>query len=368
MKILLVSNMYPNDKYPQYGIFVKNTENILKNKNIEVEKIVLYKENRKMLKLLNYCKFYFSCFLYSIFRDFDYIYIHYVSLSSLGVILAKILKKKIVIISNTHGSDIVPESVNQKRFKIITKLTLNYSEKVIVPSEYYRELINSEYKIKYKKMYVFPSGGVNPVNFYPISKEIALSELKLSPDFKYIGYVGRIEFQKGWDVLLEAIHKIKYEFFFMNYKIIIVGNGLQKNDFLNLVKEYDLHDKIIVYDFISQDKLKYIYNSIEFLCFPTMRKGESLGLVGIEALSCGTPIIASNYAGPKDYVINNVNGFLFEKGSSESLANKIESFITLSDEEKQNLKVNALKSVIKYNLTNIEKVLLNIFDYLEEKK
>ena len=61
---------------------------------------------------------------------------------------------------------------------------------------------------------------------------------------------------------------------------------------------------------------------MDFFVFPTEREGESLGLVAIEAMACGTPVIASNYAAPK-YYVNKNNGLTFDKGNEFELYQKI---------------------------------------------
>ena len=63
MKILLAANMYPSNKYPHYGIFVKNTEEILKTmENVQIKKVVIKKTNNLLVKILSYALFYVSCY------------------------------------------------------------------------------------------------------------------------------------------------------------------------------------------------------------------------------------------------------------------------------------------------------------------
>ena len=83
---------------------------------------------------------------------------------------------------------------------------------------------------------------------------------------------------------------------------------------------------------LSQKELANIYNILDLFIFPTERASESLGLVAIEAMACGCPVIASDYAAPKYYIENDYNGYKFEKGNYEELATFIMN--TLSDESK----------------------------------
>ena len=63
MKILLISNMYPSNKYPSYGVFVKNTEDILVNNSYRVERVALRKQDNKILKVMDYIFFYMKIVL-----------------------------------------------------------------------------------------------------------------------------------------------------------------------------------------------------------------------------------------------------------------------------------------------------------------
>jgi glycosyltransferase involved in cell wall biosynthesis len=113
---------------------------------------------------------------------------------------------------------------------------------------------------------------------------------------------------------------------------------------------------------LDQKKLFDIYNRIDILIFPTKREGESLGLVALEAMACGTPVIASNFAAPKYYVIDGVNGYKFEISNVESLVFKIYSFYKLSLNNKNKLSNSARKTAAKFSSDESLKRLEKIFD------
>jgi len=84
------------------------------------------------------------------------------------------------------------------------------------------------------------------------------------------------------------------------------------------------------------------------MVFPTKREAESLGLVGVEAMSCATPVIGGNIAGLKTYIHHNQNGLLFEPGNVSELADCIEKYLHLSSEERIKMKNAALKTALEY--------------------
>lgn len=59
MKIHLIANMYPSEKAPNYGVFVQNTEKILQEAGYQVDRTVLYKETKKIMKIYKYFLYYF---------------------------------------------------------------------------------------------------------------------------------------------------------------------------------------------------------------------------------------------------------------------------------------------------------------------
>ena len=365
MKILVVSNMYPSDKYPSYGTFVKTFCNQLSSLGIKYDISVMKKANSKPHKLINYFKFYSGTFFKCLFNNYDVVYVHYVSHSSLPVLAAKKIKKGINIFANVHGSDVVPENDKQEKMQKYTKETLEKSSRVIVPSNYFKEYVIKKYGLEDKKIKVYPSGGVNSQIFHPftnLKKEELIKKLKLplAPNLPTFGMVGRISFKKGWDTFLEAINIVEEEGIKANF--LIVGDGPEKKKMVQMIKKLNLEDKIILMNSQSHQQLAYIYNLIDFFVFPTKREGESLGLVGIEALACGTPVIATDFAAPKYYIKNGYNGFKFSKENYKNLAKVIKNCANLTEKEYINLVHNSIIAAEPYMSKNIELKLKQIIE------
>ena len=140
--------------------------------------------------------------------------------------------------------------------------------------------------------------------------------------------VSRIEKNKGWDTLLEALNELKKESFMKNIKVIIVGTGQEQKEMDQMIKKFHLEDKIIQKEFVLQKDLVDYYNAFDVFVFPTKRKSESLGLVGLEAMACKTFVIACNLYGPKEYVIDNKNALTYQNvKNGKELASKIKKFM-----------------------------------------
>lgn len=351
--ILLISNMYPDENAPNYGVFVKNTNDILSRNNYKIDKIIINKHNSKITKLFSYIKHYLCIIKLGLKDKYRILYVHYGAHNSIPIIILNKLNKNIKICTNLHGSDVIPENKIHKFFQPYVRKLLEISDFIIVPSNYYKNIVSSKYSIKGSKIKVFPSGGINSSTFYR-DKEIKKE--------KYIGFVGRIEFKKGWDIFLKFIANAKNMPQFKDYKFIVVGDGKQKNEFNNLIKLLDIDEKIEMHNMLTQAELNKIYNKMELFCFPTMREGESLGLVGLEAMACGTPVIGSNIGGLKDYIVNGKNGYLFEPGNVSELTEFILSFVSKLENEKLKFQENAINTSKKYDVRNISEILVKIFE------
>ena len=359
--ILLVSNMYPSKNFKHYGSFVKNSYELLKDSGYIVDKVVMHKQTNKFMKLIAYSRLHLLVILKSIFNNYDYIYVHYISHSSLGAVIAKKLSFNVKLVLNAHGNDVVMDVPSEIKNVNRSKKFIKEAYKVIVPSKYYQEVIEKEYGVNKEDITVYPSGGVNTGRFNNIDMLEAKKEVNLNTKYNYIGYVSRIEKDKGYDIFLKAAAILKDNKDFKNYKYLVVGGGAEEDIFNNLVKELGLEDYLEVRNFVSQDELVNIYNSLDVFVFPTYRKSESLGLVGLEAMSCETLVVASNNYGPTSYVVNKKNGLLFKPKDEKDLANKIIEMKKMNKEEVKKMKTKARETAIKYDAVNTKNILVDVF-------
>lgn len=361
MKILLISNMYPSTDSPNFGVFVKNTEIILRENGHQIDKVVMQKETNKRKKMINYLLYYIKI-LTSIFsQNYDYIYVHYASHNALPILFSRFFIRDMKVVANVHGSDIVPVTKVQQKLQGLVKKLLAISEKIIVPSPFFKNKVTEKYSLSQDKVFIYPSGGVNKDVFRPIEEKHAVySALDLDPAYKYIGYVGRIDYKKGWDTLLQAVNLLSDEGNLHDKKVILVGNGSEYPALQKKITDLNMSEHIILYPFLPQEKLGLLYNVFEIFCFPTQLE-ESLGLVGLEAMACGTPVIGSSIGGLKDYLKHNQNGLLFNPGESEDLKEKINLYFSYSKDKIREMSDLSIATAEEYTPEKTMEDLLTIF-------
>lgn len=362
-RILVVSNMYPSKQFPSYGVFVKNFCDQLAELGYNFDISFMTKIQNKYLKIVRYGAFYISTFFRALFGKYELIYIHYPSFSAAPINVARCLRK-FEVITNVHGTDVVPLKEGHEKMIGNTKKSIQNSKTVVVPSEYYKQLVIEKYNVDDQKVFVYPSGGINEQIFYPYESELRekkKEEYGIDENAFVMGYVSRINKAKGWDIFIDAIKKAN-SLKRSNLKIFIVGSGeddkMLENE-IKLLPDY-LQAAIIRFPLLDQKKLAEIYNMLDIFLFPTISASESLGLVAIEAMSCGVPVIASDFAAPAYYIVNNFNGFKFKVGDSHELADSIDSYMLLTSTEKEFLKQGALDTGRRYSRQNIEQGLKEI--------
>ena len=358
-RILLVSNMYPSSKNKHYGSFVKNVYNLLNDNDYIMSKCTITKHNNKIIKLLAYVKLYSLTILKGVFGCYDYIYIHFVSHSSLGGIIVKKIKPNIKLVLNAHGNDIVADYDFEEKNILRSKKYLKEADIVVVPSNYFAKVVKNTYKIDSKKIFIYPSGGVDTQKFKAIPSIQAKEKSGLDIKNSYIGYISRIEKNKGYDTFVKAINELVNIKKIKKYKYIIVGSGLENDKLINLITKYKLEKYIEIKNFLSQDELVYIYNSLDIFIFPTYRKSDSLGLVGLEAMACEVPLIAANNYGPTDYVKDEINGFFFKPKDYKDLVSQIIKVSNLKN--KKDLLKEERKTALEYDVNSTKSKIIEVF-------
>lgn len=339
MKYFLISNMYPDLSNPGYGSFVKNVVEGLSHYGIDCKysAVIIGRPSLIFDKLFKYIKFYF-CILKNYFKDYDFVYIHYPN-HALPCLLPCFLLKKRRIIVNLHGEDLL---YKRKGLSLLlgslNDFFLKKVDAIVVPSNYFRNIVFERLSGNVKKVIVSPSGGIDPNKFFP------KLFVKNGNSIIHLGYVGRIDPNKGWKEFIEAISLLPES---LDFQVSIIGYGSEIEELRMYLSKMN-STKIEYISKVEQGNLREYYSKFDLLIFPSTRTTESLGLVGLEAMACGTPVIGSDIGGIPSYLKHKYNGFLVAPGNIKQIAEYILEYCQLDISQKELYYRNCIETSKSY--------------------
>ena len=221
----------------------------------------------------------------------------------------------------SHGSDMMGYDIDNSFYPFCLK-TIEGCKKIITISKSNNEVVISRFP-KAKNKVITLKNGYDPKVFYlkEYDKKEILKKYKIEKDYeKIVLFAGRLTENKGIDVLLNA--EARYEDG-KTLTIIAGGGGLLKT-LKKQAKDLNLKDIAFVGD-QSQRKLNKLYNIADVLAVPS--RVEGFGLVAVEALACGTPVVATNNGGLTDF-INSKVGALVNVEDDVGLEKEIKKIIS----------------------------------------
>jgi len=166
---------------------------------------------------------------------------------------------------------------------------------------------------------------------------------------KEIISVGRLSKEKGFVDLIDVFEIVNKKY--PDWKLNIVGDGIEKEKINNRIKELNLDNKVIMHGFKNKEELNQIYKNSSIYAMASYK--ESFGLVLIEAMSFGIPCIAFDSAKGALEIINKNTGFIIKNRGKEAMANNIIKLIENTDLRKK-MGIEAKKSSSVYNKSNVK--------------
>ncbi|ACK42700.1 MULTISPECIES: glycosyltransferase [Dictyoglomus] len=229
---------------------------------------------------------------------------------------------------------------DEQRFIHNVEWWLTYeSWKVIVCSLNMREEVKKLFNLPEDKIIVLPNG----IDIENLKTNLNIEEIKniYAPNKeKIILFIGRMHPQKGAEYLLRAIPIVLNRI--QNVKFIFVGTGPQLGSLIEEAKYLGIIEKTIFTGFIDDNLRNALLHTADICVFPSIY--EPFGIVALEAMALGKPVIASRVGGFSEIIEDGKDGILFEPKNVYDLAEKI--IFTLTNEEQiQVIKNNAVQKV-----------------------
>jgi D-inositol-3-phosphate glycosyltransferase len=250
---------------------------------------------------------------------------------------------------------------------------LHHADRIIAATPAELAQLQWLYHADVRKVVVIPP-GVDVCRFYPIPKDEAMEYIGVPPCGKMILFVGRIEPLKGLIILLEAIARLKQidRLKEAQFCLIVIGGdpdvGSEKVSaemvrIQALRTQYGLEDMVTFLGKRAQDTLPYYYSAAEMVVVPSQY--ESFGMVALEAMACGTPVVASQVGGLAFLIQDGVTGFTVPVDDPDILADRMRTLLC-SPELRETMGQKAMAYARGYAWERITDQLIGVYKQLSQ--
>jgi len=209
-----------------------------------------------------------------------------------SVTLSKALKRKDPYFINTWANCSAVISVNRK--------TTSYLE-------------------SFNKKSIYVPNGFDEETVYLQNKQECRKRLNIDSNINIILSLGSLEDVKGHKYLIDAMNEVINKR--KDVLCLIGGSGPLKKMLLKRIKDADLGDYVELIGQIPRKEISTLINACDIFVLPSL--SESFGIVQIEALACGKPVVATRNGGSEEIIISDEYGYLVETGNEMQLAEKI---------------------------------------------
>ncbi|HEX6848656.1 MAG TPA: glycosyltransferase family 4 protein [Chitinophagaceae bacterium] len=297
-----------------------------------------------------------------ILKDYkDYVFYPHVLPSNWWAWIFKLTHKNSKIVWHCHEpsafihSNAWINAIHNPLMRLGAKLANPFLKRVDLYLEKKNNLVycNSKFVMtEYEKVY---KGRANALIYPPI----IIKNISPNPNRKkQILSVSRLTKFKQVDILIDAFVLISKKF--PDYHLIIIGEGEEKENLRNKIIEHNQESKIHLVGKISNIELEeyFLTSKATVMC----SENEPFGLVPVESMMYGTPVIAHNSGGPKETIVHEKTGLLFH--NKDDLTKALEKIINFSEEDYSKIQVNCLEHVRIFNLSEsinkLEKLFLSV--------
>jgi 1,4-alpha-glucan branching enzyme len=251
--------------------------------------------------------------------DFDCIHGHdwLVSVVSKGLKQQLNLPLIATIHATEHGRNNgihtpIQYEINQKEWELTYE-----ADKVIVCSQYMKQEVINVFALPEEKICIQPN-GVDPDMIQSVEDPLWKQRYGSDEHF-YIFSVGRIVKEKGFETIMEAAPHIHERH--PHVKFLIAGKGPMLEEYRQLVKQRGLESTVCFIGYINDVERNILLNGCDVALFPSLY--EPFGIVALEGMAAGKPVIVSDTGGLGDIVTHGENGLKIYPGNPQSLADQV---------------------------------------------
>ena len=292
-------------------------------------------------------------------ENVDVVHAHDWLVATAGIGLKHVFRKP--LFATIHSTEIGRRNgihLDHERMIHETEAWLTYEAwKVICCSDYMVSHVRWAFGLPPDKQVMIPNGVNTDVYAEAQSKDLTQFRRRFAlPGERIVLFVGRLVYEKGVHVLVNAIPKVLEK---VNAKTVIVGNGYMKEQISGIVKGLRIDQKVMFTGFVDDETLRRLQTCAAVSVVPSLF--EPFGIVALEAMAAKSPVVVSDTGGLAEIVDHDVDGIKVYPNNPDSLAWGITRVLT--DERNANrLRSNAYKKIQeKYNWDRIAKQTRDVY-------
>jgi glycosyltransferase involved in cell wall biosynthesis len=303
-KILVLTNGYPNPHKVYAGMYLKRHVQLHREAGFDVSVLSPF-DSRKGLfhsswKHLRYLLRVISAFFST---DFDLVHSHWILPSGLyGVFLSRIKQKPFVLTS--HGDSLHRQDQLAWITTRLIRFVIRNADAVIAVGEIHGDRIQRLAGLDSGQVKVIDMGVL--VEGTPLTRLQARQILNLHKEDSVVVFIGNLQWIKGVDVLLGAAAELMNKCEFILY---VGGQGPELPKLKTITKKLGIENIVHFIGPVPNDKVSTWMSAADICVVPS--RSETFGLVAMEAMACGTPVIASSIDELSENIVHGENGLLF---------------------------------------------------------
>jgi glycogen(starch) synthase len=237
----------------------------------------------------------------------------------------------------------------------IEKWMANRADSVIACSAYMREHISDVYGLEEQRIAVIPN-GIDPADLVPVDDLDTLRSRFAAPDERLVLLVGRLVYEKGFQLALEALPGLIERV--GNVRFIVAGSGTAEHELREQATRLGLDEHGTFVGWIGDDVLHSLYRIADLTVVPSIY--EPFGLVALEAMASGCPCLVADTGGLREVVPNDDVGLRFHSRDPDSLGQMAERLLT-EDDLRDRLVAEASEHVLSFDWADVARQTADLY-------
>jgi len=342
MRILVISNMYPSEAHPVFGAFVQRQVEALRASGVDVDIVANYQKAAGVIvNLPKYARLTWRALRAARRGAYDVIHAHFIYPTSIiGRWSSRVAHTPLVL--TAHGNDV--DNAATSRLAGPVGKALSSATAVVAVSNYLAGRLAEQFPISLEEIDVIDC-GVDTDAFQPIQKADARLVADVPADATVVLFAGHLAESKGIGTLLAAHRRLVAEG--RSVLLLVAGDGPMAPDVAAASRDPGVKGLVRAVGEVRHEEMAHWFASADVVCVPSHREG--FGLVALEAMACGSPVVASDVGGLPEIIVDGVNGRLVPPADPDRLAAALGQ--TLSEDDRDDVASEARRTALEHSIS-----------------